>query len=141
MQIDGVKAGSSTATNKVKKKANSSKFSLGNEDNVDDISSVEEEAQNITPVNNYGGGLAMFARMEERSRRHKKVIKQGRRLLDQLEDIKKQIILGNIDNDCIMQLRAIIEQEKVVIEDPQLKELFEFIQQRAKVELAKLGMI
>lgn len=65
----------------------------------------------------------------------------GNEILDVLEDVKRGIIVGALDMDTLQKLSQQIEDRYHAIQDPNLQELMREIETRAKVELAKRGLI
>ncbi|MEQ8813761.1 MAG: flagellar assembly protein FliX [Thalassobaculum sp.] len=58
-------------------------------------------------------------------------------LLDRLEDIRHGLLIGAIPHDRLQELATAMRQQRETIDDPQLKEILDEIELRARVELAK----
>jgi len=70
--------------------------------------------------------------------RKKKAVRRGKALLDVLEDMKADLLLGRVSEGRLNQLLALIGQAREK-SDPGLDALIDDIELRARVELAKLG--
>lgn len=68
----------------------------------------------------------------------KKTVRRGLSILDVLEDVKADLLMGRVSEGRLNRLLALVQQahEKV---DPELSALINDIELRARVELAKLG--
>ena len=64
--------------------------------------------------------------------------KRATGLLDQLDDIRNSLLMGEMPPHQLTALRDRIAREKVEVDDPKLTALMEEIELRAEVELAKL---
>lgn len=60
-------------------------------------------------------------------------------LLDQLEEIRLELLLGGISQGRLQQLAHMVEARRPEIDDQKLAEILDEIDLRARVELAKLG--
>jgi hypothetical protein len=65
-------------------------------------------------------------------------VRRGKALLDVLEDMKADLLLGHVGEGRLNQLLALIGQAREKSE-PGLDALIDDIELRARVELAKLG--
>jgi hypothetical protein len=68
----------------------------------------------------------------------KKAVRRGKALLDVLEEMKADLLVGRIGEGRLNQLLALIGQAREK-SDPDLDALIDDIELRARVELAKLG--
>jgi hypothetical protein len=80
-------------------------------------------------------GLQEVDDVTERKARAKK---RATGLLDQLDDIRNCLLMGEMPPHQLNALRNCIAQEKIGVDDPRLAGLLEEIDLRAEVELAKL---
>ena len=80
-------------------------------------------------------GLQEIADVTDRRARAKK---RATGLLDQLDDIRNGLLMGEMPPHQLTALRDRIAREKVDVDDPKLTALMEEIELRAEVELAKL---
>lgn len=76
---------------------------------------------------------------EDPTQGRKKTIRRGRSLLDTLEAIKTDLLLGRISEGRLNQLMVLIGQARDKTE-PGLDGLLDDIELRARVELAKRGL-
>ncbi len=67
-------------------------------------------------------------------------VRRGFDLLDQLERLRRAIMLGGLTRDQIERLAALAAAHRERVEEPALAELLNEIEVRAAVELAKLGL-
>ena len=81
--------------------------------------------------------LALQA-IEDPVLKRRKTVRRGRALLDTLEAIKADLLLGRVGESRLNQLMALIGQAREQC-DPALDALIDDIELRARVELAKLG--
>jgi hypothetical protein len=75
---------------------------------------------------------------EDPKERRRKAVKRGFDLLDVLEGVKMDLLVGRVDVDRLERLATMLGN-RVETGDSQLDALMEEIELRAKVELAKLG--
>ncbi len=68
----------------------------------------------------------------------RKAFVRGETMLDILEDMKADLLTGQVNESQLNKLLAIVQQAKTK-SDPNLDALIEDIELRAKVELAKMG--
>lgn len=64
----------------------------------------------------------------------------GKKLLDGLDSLYKQIISDNPSMDTLQSLRKVLNETPFVHKDPKLNEVLRQIEQRVSVELAKRQM-
>ena len=69
----------------------------------------------------------------------KRAVAQGTAVLDLLDDLKVQLLSGQISNSHIGQLTGIVKSRPEYKDDARLRDLLDHIDLRARVELAKLG--
>jgi hypothetical protein len=81
--------------------------------------------------------LALQAAEDPRAGR-RKLLRRGTALLDTLEEVKADLLVGRVSEGRLNQLMALIGQARER-NDPQLDTLLDDIELRARVELAKLG--
>ncbi|RUT33132.1 flagellar assembly regulator FliX [Arsenicitalea aurantiaca] len=70
--------------------------------------------------------------------RRRRTVKRGTALLDTLEDLKADLLIGRLSEGRINQLLALLGQARDRGE-PEVEALIDEIELRARVELAKLG--
>jgi hypothetical protein len=76
--------------------------------------------------------------VDDATERKARAKKRAGHLLDQLDDIRNCLLMGEMPPHQLNALRDRIAQEKVGVDDPRLATLLEEIDLRAEVELAKL---
>jgi hypothetical protein len=91
----------------------------------------------VSATNSLSGLLALQEITEE-ERRKQRLVKRGSGMLDSLENLRQQLLIGAIPADMLSELAAQLEQEKQQVDDPNLIMLLEDIELRVAVELAKL---
>ena len=75
---------------------------------------------------------------EEERQIRKKLIKKANTLLDNLEEIRQEIIFGSVSKEKLIEISRLVKQKDVETSDQKLKEILEEIELRVEVELAKL---
>ncbi|WP_417309571.1 flagellar assembly protein FliX [Devosia sp.] len=80
--------------------------------------------------------LLALQSVDEVTERRRKLLRRGRSLLDTLESIRADLLLGRVSEARLNQLMTIITQARERSE-PGLDELLDDIELRARVELAK----
>ncbi len=85
---------------------------------------------------------ALESIMMDLSQPHSKrqqAIEYGFNLLDQLEDLKNKLLLGEISLSDLEKIRTLLNPSRPRLEDTALEEILLEIETRVMVELAKLG--
>lgn len=85
------------------------------------------------------GSLLALQSVEDPLLKKKKLVRRGRELLDTLDDIKADLLVGNVNEGRLGQLMALISQARER-DEPGLDGLLDDIELRARVELAKRGL-
>lgn len=85
-------------------------------------------------------GLLGIQEVSEEEHKRKKTLQRGRDMVEVLERLRRQLLMGDITPATLDQLAAIINQQKQTVMDPELSALIQDIELRAAVELAKLEM-
>ena len=67
--------------------------------------------------------------------------KRAHQILDRLEDVRMGLLMGQISKSDLMALSEILKAARETAVDPNLLELLDDIELRAKIELAKLDVI
>lgn len=70
----------------------------------------------------------------------KKLVQHGHSLLDELEELRRQLLMGLVPLHTLSALGERLARQKQAFNDPKLIEIIEDIELRAAVELAKLEM-
>ncbi|MEQ8664756.1 MAG: flagellar assembly protein FliX [Rhodospirillales bacterium] len=66
------------------------------------------------------------------------LIDYGDSLLDRLEDVRLEILMGAVSKEHLADLAHQMRQKRQHVEDPVLNELIDEIEMRAEIEIAKL---
>ncbi|NQV57141.1 MAG: flagellar assembly protein FliX [Rhodospirillales bacterium] len=66
-------------------------------------------------------------------------IRHGEDLLDRLEEIRDQILMGEVSNERLENLANLLRTKRAQVDDPALIALIDEIELRAAVEIAKLN--
>jgi hypothetical protein len=72
--------------------------------------------------------------------KNKKGVQYGNSLIDSLEKLKNQILLGMLDEETLMNLKNLIDNRSQTDLDPNLESILQEIQIRVEVELAKFNL-
>jgi hypothetical protein len=95
-------------------------------------------AAQAAPAQDIGSLLALQA-VEDPLLKKKKLVRRGNQLLDTLEGIKTDLLIGQVGEGRLNQLMALISQARDS-GGPGLDALLDDIELRARVELAKRGL-
>ena len=82
--------------------------------------------------------LLSLQEISEEDVRRKKLLQQGANMLDTLDQLRQQLLMGTIPGHLLQDLGRQLELEKQKATDPRLNEVIEEIELRLAVELAKL---
>lgn len=102
---------------------------------VDDAAEVQE-AQAVVGLDAVLAAQATGDATEEESKRQ--LMQRGHDILDRLEDIRRDLLLGLIPKDRLINLAQLLRTKRQQVSDPVLLELLDDIELRAEVEIAKL---
>jgi Class II flagellar assembly regulator len=78
--------------------------------------------------------------VEDPVERRRRVVKQGRRALDALDEVKLGLLSGTLDQATMLRLKAVAADLKEGSGDAKLDAVLAEIDLRVEVELAKAGM-
>ena len=98
-----------------------------------------EGAATLAPLGGVEGLLALQEVGEDGGRRRPSA--RGHAVLDQLEEIRRGLLLGSIPRAELERLERLAAGMREDIADPRLAEILAEIELRAKVELAKLTSV
>jgi len=104
-----------------------------------DSGSGVHEAGDVSATTNLSGLLAL-QEVSEEERKRERLVKQGKNMLDSLERLRQQLLIGEIPAHILPDLANNLSAQKETVMDPQLLGLIEEIELRVAVELAKLEM-
>ncbi|MEE2746442.1 MAG: flagellar assembly protein FliX [Pseudomonadota bacterium] len=95
-------------------------------------------AGEIAGVTSVGSILAAQEVNEDNGKKSQHMLrKYGEDILDRLDEIKHDILIGAIPKDRLQNLAQTLRKKKAVINDPKLRQIISDIELRAEVELAK----
>lgn len=136
MKVEGTGSTHGTTAAKKAKKTGSSEFSRHIQG---DDSGVEETASGVSGMSGVGGVDALLAlqQVDDATTGRSKARQRGNNILDQLEDLRLDLLTGGIPPQRLQQLVRLVQAQKGQITDPKLVEVLEEIDLRAQVELAK----
>ncbi len=99
-------------------------------------------ATQATEISATTGLSNLFALQEisEEERKRERALKHGKSMLDVLERLRQQLLMGEIPSHMLADLSLTLEEQKQTLSDPYLMGLIEDIELRVAVELAKLEM-
>jgi len=126
-------------TSSVKKKSNKNIVGdFGSYLSEDDTSNTVKSAgiSSFTPIMN----LTAIQELEGGEEEKKRQIDRGKNILDNLEDIRREMLLGNISAITAKRLADQVRSRKATFLDPALEQILKEIEVRAEVELAKIEM-
>ena len=100
------------------------------------------DAASVSTLNAPSAASSLFALQEvsEFDVERKKAFKRGHSMLDALERLRRQLIVGEVPHSTLQSLASELSAERAQIADPQLLEILDDIELRLAVELAKLEM-
>src|ERR1700726_5169543 len=78
--------------------------------------------------------------IEEPAERRRRAVKQGRRALDALDELKLGLLAGSLDQSTLLRLKSVAVDLKDGSGDEKLDSVLAEIDLRVAVELAKAGM-
>lgn len=140
MRIFGTGAASPTSSVKKKEKSQRADGSFGS---LLDVGSDEEvssaSASGVQSLNSINSLISL--QMVDDQTPRKRVIEHGNKLLDYLDELRHDLLVGNVSAYTANKIIQEIRENRSDFTDPKLKEIIDDIELRAAVELAKLGSI
>ena len=139
MKIDGL--GNIKNSAPVKKRTGVSGSSF-----ADALSAAEHDAAgasgSLSDITATGTVSNMFALQEvsDEEVRRKQLIQQGHNLLDKLEDLRRQLLMGTLPLHTLRNLERELSVQRMGTSDPRLTAIMDDIEIRAALELAKIEM-
>lgn len=82
--------------------------------------------------------LLALQEISEEDVHRRKLVQQGNNMLDALEKLRRQILIGAVPQQTLVDIGRQLSVQKQSVSDPHLAALIEDIELRAAVELAKL---
>lgn len=133
MRIEGPYQRNTVAKKRAGRSVDGQSFSVGQQETA-----VRADAPGMSaPVSELDAILALQA-VDDPLLAKKRAVRHGQNLLDALDDIKADLLVGRIGEGRVNRLAALISKARD-LSDPQIDSLLDDIELRAKVELAKLG--
>lgn len=132
--------GSVKSTGAAKKTGSSS--AVGNFSELLEAASIDGTAP-VTQLSDVAAASAVsnmlsLQEISDEDVRRKKLVQQGKNMLDVLENLRQQLLIGHIPAHTLQDLNRQLSIRKQSISDPRLMEILEDIELRVAVELAKL---
>lgn len=84
------------------------------------------------------GTMLALQEISEEDVRRRKLAQQGKNMLDELENLRRDLLIGVIHGERLHGLARQLSLQKQVVTDPKLAALIDDIELRVAVELAKL---
>jgi Class II flagellar assembly regulator len=84
---------------------------------------------------------ALFFAVESHKSPEEQEVMRAESLLNRLDNIRVGILLGEIPQNVLLELSDLSSKPIAQIDNPQLQEIIQEIETRAKVELAKLDRL
>jgi len=135
MRVNGPTRTSLATAPNVARPSPSGTFSLGSAD--------APQAHNAAvAVRSLGGIDALIALqgIEDPVERRRRVVKNGRRALDALDELKLGLLAGTLDQSAMLRLKSVAADLHDMSGDERLDQVLAEIDLRVAVELAKAGM-
>lgn len=82
--------------------------------------------------------LLALQEVSEEERKRERLVKQGKDMLDALDRLRQQLLMGEIPAHMLGELSKQLMEQKQAVSDPRLMALIDDIELRLAVELAKL---
>lgn len=100
---------------------------------LDGISQTHDVAA-TSALNN----LLALQEISEEDIHRKKLVQQGNNMLDTLEQLRRQLLVGSLPPQVLLDISRQISLQKQAVSDPRLGAIIDEIELRAAVELAKI---
>ena len=117
---------------------------IGGSENFADYlkTSIVSDEKQVQASSSITSADAIFAAQmvdtDEEKQIRRKLIKKGESLLQNLEDIRQSLLLGEIEKDKLIDISRLVKRKDIESSDPKLQEILQEIELRVEVELAKL---
>ena len=109
-------------------------------DAMDETEAAAPAAGGVTgagPIPSVDSLLALQG-SDDAAERHGRARARGEALLDRLDMLRTDILLGRVPRNRLDELSALVRSSRAAVDDPKLGEVLDEIELRAEVELAKL---
>lgn len=130
----------SEAVRKTRKASASSATSSLFESLLDPAAEGGAAASGVSDAAPLSGLAALLGAQEvddDSSSGHKKAHRQAHDLLDELDQLRDEILLGTLSGQRLRALAAMLDRPRPSFRDPRLTQILDEIELRARVELAK----
>lgn len=104
-----------------------------------DDTATAPSLSDLSPVQGVNNMLALQEISDEEVNR-KKMVQKGNDMLDSLEKLRQQLLIGGVPMAVLRELGSRISKQRQLVSDPRLLAIIDDIELRAAVELAKLEM-
>jgi len=84
------------------------------------------------------GNMLALQEISEDDIKRRKLVQQGKNMLDELENLRRGLLMGTIPSSMLQALARQLSIQKQQVVDPKLMEIIDDIELRVAVELAKL---
>ena len=140
MKIEGTNPLRSRAVSRAK--AGKSAEGDGFADAMDDTEAAAAASAGVTGTSPIGSVDSLLALQgsDDVGERHGRARARGEALLDRLDMLRTDILLGRVPRDRLDELGALVRSSRAEVDDPRLVEVLDEIELRAEVELAKLAV-
>ena len=109
-------------------------------DALDETEGAAQQPAGVTgtgPIQPVDSLLALQG-SDDVAERHGRARARGEALLDRLDSLRTDILLGRIPRHRLDELSALVRSSRAKVDDPRLGDVLDEIELRAEVELAKL---
>jgi hypothetical protein len=84
------------------------------------------------------GNMLALQEISEEDVKRRKLVQQGKNMLDILENLRRQLLVGSIPAHTLVEMERQLSVHRQEVTDPKLTEVMDDIELRLAVELAKL---
>jgi hypothetical protein len=120
------------------RKDGKSKSAGGFADNLRTEEEAPAAAVSAAPALTGIAALMALQEMPDATAGRRRAVARGERLLDRLEDLRRGLLLGHFSADKLAELARLAGESSAQVDDPDLRDVLQEIELRARVELAKL---
>lgn len=109
-------------------------------DAMDETEGAAQQPAGVTgagPLQSVDSLLAIQG-ADDRAERHGRARARGEALLDRLDMLRTDILLGRVPRHRLDELTTLVRSSRATVDDPKLGDVLDEIELRAEVELAKL---
>lgn len=136
MRIGSTHTSNTTSTSRKRASASGMNADFSSLLNTDAHAGVKAAAS--TSATSSVGNILSLQEISEEDSNQARTIAQGNDMLDTLEKLRMNLLMGRISANVIMELGQRLEIQRAQIHDPKLLEIMDDIELRVAVEKAKL---